>query len=318
MASKNTTQVLIDGKIYTMSGYESEEYLQRVAAWLNNKLAEIKGAEGYARMSLEMRCLLLNLNTADDYFKLKEKTDRLTESMSGKDKELYEIKHELISAQMQLESLTRELETEKEAGLEAQRELTQLRTRLEDVRSGLAGTAAAEETAMKEAATREDALKMVAPEETAFYGSGLRESSEKDAKNKGAKIDEETKTEVEANTEDIAIEEAQVDRAEGKEATSRKEASGKEDSRSNREPAGKEEISPKPAVLAALETLKETEETKKSEEPDTPEETDTSEEPGASEETDMPEEPKGSEEEATPSTNVHVNRKQKHNKYYRR
>ena len=144
---------------------------------------------------------------------------------------------------------------------------------------------------MKEAATREDALKMVAPEETAFYGSGLRESSEKDAKNKGAKIDEETKTEVEANTEDIAIEEAQVDRAEGKEATSRKEASGKEDSRSNREPAGKEEISPKPAVLAALETLKETEETKKSEEPDTPEETDTSEEPGASEETDMPEEP---------------------------
>ena len=202
MASKNTTQVLIDGKIYTMSGYESEEYLQRVAAWLNNKLAEIKGAEGYARMSLEMRCLLLNLNTADDYFKLKEKTDRLTESMSGKDKELYEIKHELISAQMQLESLTRELETEKEAGLEAQRELTQLRTRLEDVRSGLAGTAAAEETAMKEAATREDALKMVAPEETAFYGSGLRESSEKDAKNKGAKIDEETKTEVEANTEE--------------------------------------------------------------------------------------------------------------------
>jgi hypothetical protein len=155
---------------------------------------------------------------------------------------------------------------------------------------------------MKEAATREDALKMVAPEETAFYGSGLRESIEKDAKNKGAKIDEETKTEVEANTEDIAIEEAQVDRAEGKEATSRKEASGKEDSRSNLEPAGKEEISPKPAVLAALETLKETEETKKSEEPDTPEETDTSEEPGASEETDMPEEPKGSEEEATPST----------------
>ena len=74
MASKNTTQVLIDGKIYTMSGYESEEYLQRVAAWLNNKLAEIKGAEGYARMSLEMRCLLLNLNTADDYFKNKKKT----------------------------------------------------------------------------------------------------------------------------------------------------------------------------------------------------------------------------------------------------
>ena len=31
MASKNTVKVLIDGKIVTLSGYESEEYLARVA-----------------------------------------------------------------------------------------------------------------------------------------------------------------------------------------------------------------------------------------------------------------------------------------------
>ncbi len=31
MAVKNTTQVLIGGKIITLSGYESEEYLQKVA-----------------------------------------------------------------------------------------------------------------------------------------------------------------------------------------------------------------------------------------------------------------------------------------------
>ena len=33
MASKNTVKVLIDGKIITLSGYESEEYLQRVASY---------------------------------------------------------------------------------------------------------------------------------------------------------------------------------------------------------------------------------------------------------------------------------------------
>lgn len=32
MAVKNTTQVLIDGKIITLSGYESPEYLQKVAS----------------------------------------------------------------------------------------------------------------------------------------------------------------------------------------------------------------------------------------------------------------------------------------------
>lgn len=40
-AYKNTTQVLIGGKIVKLSGYESEEYLQKVAAYLNHKLAEL-------------------------------------------------------------------------------------------------------------------------------------------------------------------------------------------------------------------------------------------------------------------------------------
>ena len=38
MAVKNTTQVLIGGKIMTLSGYESEEYLQKVAYYINNKM----------------------------------------------------------------------------------------------------------------------------------------------------------------------------------------------------------------------------------------------------------------------------------------
>ena len=41
MAVKNTTQVLIGGKIMTLSGYESEEYLQKVAYYINNKMTEL-------------------------------------------------------------------------------------------------------------------------------------------------------------------------------------------------------------------------------------------------------------------------------------
>ena len=67
MSSKNKTQVIIAGKIYTLSGYESEEYLQRVAAYLNGKISEFKNVEGYSRLSPEMRGIMLNLNTADDY-----------------------------------------------------------------------------------------------------------------------------------------------------------------------------------------------------------------------------------------------------------
>ena len=41
MPAKNTIKVLIGGKIITLSGYESEEYLQNVASYMNHKLAQL-------------------------------------------------------------------------------------------------------------------------------------------------------------------------------------------------------------------------------------------------------------------------------------
>lgn len=132
MSSKNKTEVLIDGKIYTMSGYESEEYLQRVATYLNNKISEIKSMDGYHRLSSDLQAILLNLNTADDYFKAKKQADHLENELTEKDRELYEIKHELISEQIKLESTERALETLQEEAAEYQKRIVQLETQLEN------------------------------------------------------------------------------------------------------------------------------------------------------------------------------------------
>ena len=114
MASKTAVQVLIGGKIYTLSGYESEDYLQKVAAYLNSKITELKTVEGYARLSQELKGLMLNLNTADDYFKMKAQADELSSQLMAKDKELYEIKHELVTVQMELEETKRALQTSRD------------------------------------------------------------------------------------------------------------------------------------------------------------------------------------------------------------
>lgn len=74
MASKTDTEVLIGGKVFTLSGYESEEYLQRVAAYINSKMAEYNKVDGFKRQPFDMQSVLLQLNIADDYFKAK-KTD---------------------------------------------------------------------------------------------------------------------------------------------------------------------------------------------------------------------------------------------------
>ena len=37
-SAKHFTEVLIGGKVYTLSGFEGEEYLQKVSSYLNHKI----------------------------------------------------------------------------------------------------------------------------------------------------------------------------------------------------------------------------------------------------------------------------------------
>ena len=104
MATKTDTEVIIGGKVFTLSGYESEEYLQQVALYINNKVQEYSKIDDFRRQSLDTQSVLMQLNIADDYFKAKKQIDSLEEEISGKEKEIYELKHELISSRIKLES----------------------------------------------------------------------------------------------------------------------------------------------------------------------------------------------------------------------
>ena len=128
MSSKNKTEVLIAGKIFTLSGYESEEYLQKVATYINNKIAEFKKLDGYNHQTKENKSILLELNIADDYFKAKKQVEMVEEELSEKDKELYDIKHELINAQIQLENQEKDLEASRKENTELQKEVVRLQT----------------------------------------------------------------------------------------------------------------------------------------------------------------------------------------------
>lgn len=108
MPAKNTTKVLIGGKIITLSGYESEEYLQKVASYMNRKIAQLSELPGYNRQPMETKHTLLSLNISDDYFKAKRQAEVFEEDSQLKDKEMYELKHDLIDANIQVENLTDE------------------------------------------------------------------------------------------------------------------------------------------------------------------------------------------------------------------
>ena len=44
---KNYTEVLIDGKVYTMGGNEDTSYLQKIASYVNHKLKELSSQAGF-------------------------------------------------------------------------------------------------------------------------------------------------------------------------------------------------------------------------------------------------------------------------------
>ena len=134
MSSKNNAKVIIDGKIFTLSGYESEEYLQKVATYINNKIAEFKKDEGYRRQTIDVQKALLDLNIADDYFKAKKQADALETELESKDKQLYDIKHELITAQINNETLEKERDDLKAQLGDAQKDMIRYETRIMEMK----------------------------------------------------------------------------------------------------------------------------------------------------------------------------------------
>lgn len=104
MSAKTDTEVIIGGKVFTLSGYESEEYLQKVASYINNKVTEYNKVDQFRRQPLDIQNVLMQLNIADDYFKAKKQISILEEDIESKEKEIYDLKHELIAAQMKMES----------------------------------------------------------------------------------------------------------------------------------------------------------------------------------------------------------------------
>ncbi len=130
MSSKTDTEVIIGGKVLTLSGYESEEYLQKVASYINNKLNEYNKVDSFRRQPMDKQSVLLQLNIADDYFKAKKQITILEEELQTKEKELYDLKHELISAQIKLETSEEQVKTLQQDINESAKKVVRLETEL--------------------------------------------------------------------------------------------------------------------------------------------------------------------------------------------
>ena len=130
MSVKTDTAVIIGGKVFTLSGYESEEYLQKVASYINNKLSEYNKVESFRRQPQDTQNVLMQLNLADDYFKAKKQISLLEEEIQSKEKELYNLKHELIASQIKLENMEKNIKGLQTEVNDSARKIVRLETEL--------------------------------------------------------------------------------------------------------------------------------------------------------------------------------------------
>ncbi len=131
MSSKNYIDVVIDGKIYNIGGFESEAYLQKVASYINNMISEFKQNDSYRVKKMDMQRILLEINIANDYFKAKKQADLLQNDIGLKEKEIYDLKHQLIVSDSKAETASKELKDALNKIKTLEKEIIKLQTELE-------------------------------------------------------------------------------------------------------------------------------------------------------------------------------------------
>ena len=71
---KNKVRITIDGKSFTLMGNETEEHMQNVAAYIDQKMREIRKTAQSVSLDSSLAYVLTSINVADDYFKEVERS----------------------------------------------------------------------------------------------------------------------------------------------------------------------------------------------------------------------------------------------------
>ena len=126
----NKVDVVICGEVITLKSDEEEAHLQRIARYIDRKLAELTAVNAHASINERIRTLLIALNVADDYFKTADalaranaQQDKYINELGRMQKEyallkekFYELQGELALTRSELDTFISEFDNNKDGG----------------------------------------------------------------------------------------------------------------------------------------------------------------------------------------------------------
>ena len=105
MKTKNEVEVLIGGEKYTICVYESDDYLQKIATYINRKRDEINKGAASTLISNDTRVVLTEINIADDYFNAENRLSEVKEELEEANSLNFKLKHDLAVTTEELDNL---------------------------------------------------------------------------------------------------------------------------------------------------------------------------------------------------------------------
>ncbi|MDD3394001.1 MAG: cell division protein ZapA [Anaerotignum sp.] len=119
---KNRIKISVDGKSFTLVGEETELHMQAVAAYIHEKIVQIRKNAEAVKMDTSLAYVLTALNVADDYIKEKEKNAELEGRNLGLCARLEELVSQLDEANAKLEGTTAQTQEQIETALDTDEE----------------------------------------------------------------------------------------------------------------------------------------------------------------------------------------------------
>jgi cell division protein ZapA len=110
---ENKVDVVINGEVFKIKSNESVEYLQKLAHYTGKQIEEITQRHAAVIINERVRTLLIALNIANDYFKVKPELDSLKAKHKQLQKEHTDVTDENIKLTEQVKNLQRQIEADK-------------------------------------------------------------------------------------------------------------------------------------------------------------------------------------------------------------
>ena len=101
---KNKVKVRIAGEEFVIMAAESDEYILRVASYVDAKVADIRAN---SRIPLMDAIVLASCNLTDDYFKSQESVENLRMQLKGYIDDIARLRAELNDARREIARLTK-------------------------------------------------------------------------------------------------------------------------------------------------------------------------------------------------------------------